>query len=375
MRIIVIGSGIAGAGTAYHLARQGAEVTVVDAGLDGAATAAGAGIVSPWTSRRLVDGDELAFAARAAAYYPPLVELLAEDGVGDTSFEVVGGMIVSQDEGLLRGLRDRIATRAESWPEVGEVSLLDEHAARALFPALHDGFGAVHVTGSGRVDGRVLRQGMLDAAVTRGARLLEAPARLVSSAGRVTGVATGDEELPADAVVVAAGAWSAELLAPLGVQLAVEPQRGQITHFALPGVDTTAWPVVLPVSTHYLLAFPGSRVVAGATREDGSGFDHRVTAAGQREVLAEALAVAPGLAEATLAETRVGFRPASPDGRPLVGRLGAYPEVTVVSGFGPSGLTLGPYAARLAADLVLGEEPSKELVEELQPLRPERFTP
>ncbi len=53
-------------------------------------------------------------------------------------------------------------------------------------------------------------------------------------------------------------------------------------------------------------------MVAGATRETGSGFDVRVTPGGLAEILANALSVAPGLAAGTLLETRVGLRPAGP---------------------------------------------------------------
>ena len=110
---------------------------------------------------------------------------------------------------------------------------------------------------------------------------------------------------------------------------------------------------------HYLLAFGGGRVVAGATREAESGFDYRVTAAGQREVLDNALAVAPGLADATLAETRVGFRPGTPDGLPI---LGPDPPGPVVStGFGAGGLTNAPFAGKLVAAVALGEDPGFDL--------------
>ncbi len=70
---------------------------------------------------------------------------------------------------------------------------------------------------------------------------------------------------------------------------------------------------------HYLVAWPGGRVAVGATRETGSGFDPRSTAAGVREVLDEALRLAPGLAAATLLEVRVGLRPLAADGLPILG--------------------------------------------------------
>ncbi|WP_236793956.1 FAD-binding oxidoreductase [Amycolatopsis sp. GM8] len=361
MRVAVIGSGIAGASAAHQLARRGAEVVVVDAGRTGVATAAGAGIVCPWTSRA---GEELyRIASVAAVYYRTLVEELAEDGVTDSSFEVVGGMVVSADPAELDEAYERISARASSSPVAGEVRRLDQ--ARELFPALAPELGAVHVAGGGRVDGRRLRDALLAAAAKRGVELVSGEVSLNGGQVQVNG-----SVLVADKIVVAAGAWSTELVAPLGVSLGVTPQRGQISHFELPGVDTGPWPVVLPVSSHYLLAFPGSRVVAGATRETGSGFDYRVTAEGQREVLEHALSVAPGLADATLVETRIGFRPASEDGLPLLGALTKHPDVLVASGFGPSGLTLAPFSGTLIADLALGSTPSLDLAA----YAPERFS-
>ena len=74
------------------------------------------------------------------------------------------------------------------------------------------------------------------------------------------------------------------MLEPTGVRLAVVPQRGQILHLRQPGIDTAGWPVLMPLNSYYLLAFEDSRVVVGATRETGTGFDYRVTAAGVAEV-------------------------------------------------------------------------------------------
>jgi D-amino-acid dehydrogenase len=139
------------------------------------------------------------------------------------------------------------------------------------------------------------------------------------------------------------------------------PQKGQIMHFALADADTSNWPVVQPPGSHYLLAFPGGRVVCGATRETGSGYDHRVTAAGLHEVLDAAISVAPGLADALVLETRVGFRPLSDDGVPLLGSISGIEGLVIATGFGPTGLTAGPYAGLLASRLAVGEHPAFDL--------------
>jgi glycine/D-amino acid oxidase-like deaminating enzyme len=363
VRVVVVGSGIAGAAAAYHLARRGVDVVVVDDARPGVATAAGAGIVSPWAT---VDEARFALAGAAAGYYPELVAALAEDTDEPTSYSVVGGLVTGRDEGALREVHRLVAARVAAHPAAGEASLLEPAPARALFPPLAPGLAAVHVSGGARVDGRQLRASLLDAARRRGAEL-----RTGTAASAVDGVRVDGERLDADSVVLAAGAWSAELLGPFGIRLPVAPQRGQITHLEVPG-DTGRWPVVSPLdSGHYLLAFPGGRVVAGATRETGSGFDHRVTAAGQLEVLEQALAVAPGLRDATLLETRVGFRPATPDGLPVLGPLPGHPRIVMATGFGPTGLTMAPLAGALLADVVLGEEPRLDLT----PYLPDRFLP
>src|SRR5207248_3204760 len=120
-----------------------------------------------------------------------------------------------------------------------------------------------------------LAAALLQAAQRHGAALQRGAAALVVADGRVRGVRLADATLEADVVVAAAGAWAPALLAPLGVALPVEPQRGQITHLRLPGIDTSRWAVVNPPGSHYLVSFDDSRVVVGATRETGSGFDYR----------------------------------------------------------------------------------------------------
>ena len=112
----------------------------------------------------------------------------------------------------------------------------------------------------------------------------------------VRGVRSGGERIACGHVVIAAGAWSRALGGRLGIEIPVEPQRGQIVHLGLAGVDTGAWPIVLAFRGHYIVPWTDGRVVVGATRETGSGFAPHTTAAGVVEVLTEALRVAPGLA-------------------------------------------------------------------------------
>lgn len=347
MRVVVIGAGIAGASAAYHLGLAGAAVTLVDRGDVGQATAAGAGIVCPWLS--LVDDPpSYRLASGGAAYYPELVAKLIEDGAADVGYRKVGALSLTESAAETATLADRARARLADAPQVGEITELPAGEPATLFPPLARHFGAVHIAGAARVDGALMRDALLLGAERHGVRRRSGKAELTDGAVSVDG-----ESIAADAIVVAAGAWSPELVPELSVQ----PQRGQIVHLRLPGVDTSRWPVVLPTaSRHYLLAFDDSRVVVGATREPDAGFDHRVTAAGLREVLDDALSVAPGLADATVAETRIGFRPASP--RPLVGRLGG---LVVATGFGPTGLTMGPLAGAVAADLALGEPPRLDL--------------
>ena len=91
-----------------------------------------------------------------------------------------------------------------------------------------------------------------------------------------------------------------------------------------------------------------------------------MTPGGLHEVLAQALAVAPGLASGTHLETRVGLRPAA--ARPLLGPVPGLAGLVVATGLGASGLTMGPLAGAVAAEVALGIEPEMDLA----PFRPTR---
>jgi D-amino-acid dehydrogenase len=188
-------------------------------------------------------------------------------------------------------------------------------------------------------------------------------------AGPTTIVVIDGDEVAADAVVIAGGAWTRRLGDQLGVQLPVDPLRGQIAHLGVAEHDTGAWPIVQQVYGHYMVPWADHRVAVGATVED-AGFADDVTAGGVNEIMREALRVMPGLASATLSEIRVGLRPTSPDDAPLLGPLPGIGNVFVATGHGAEGLLLGPLSGKLIADLVHGREPEVDLA----PFSPARFS-
>jgi D-amino-acid dehydrogenase len=370
MRLIVVGSGVVGASCALVAAGLGAEVVLVDAAWPGQATAAGAGIVCPWTSSPSDDPVWYAFGCAAARYYPRLVGELAGLGERDVGYRQVGALVLADTPERQSGIAAQLLARRADAPEIGEVATLAGAEARELFPPLRPDFAAVSIAGACRVDGRRLAAALGRAAASRGAVTRTGQAALVCRPGRAAGIRVDGQVIEGDAVVVAAGAWTRPLLEPAGVTVPVAPQRGQIAHISLAPADTSRWPVILPgASGHYLLAFDDARVVAGATRETGSGFDYRVTPGGLAEVLGEALSVAPGLAAGTYLETRVGFRPVSPDLRPLLGPVPGLDRLVVATGLGATGLTMGPYAGAIAARVALGEPPGTDLTP-FSPVRP-----
>ncbi|MET3683050.1 D-amino-acid dehydrogenase [Alkalibacillus flavidus] len=365
MHIVVIGSGILGASTAYELVKTGHQVTLVDAGFKGQATYAGAGIVCPWVSARR-DPDLYALAKASAIRYPHLISAINADGATKTGYNQCGALALAKDDETVEALVDEATQKREETDAVGVIERLSNEQAKAMFPPLNDDVQAVYVSGGARVDGAKLNQALIQAFEQRGGVCRQGHVSLKQD-GTLAQVYINDEKIDADQIVVAAGAWTNDVLKPLDVTLSLEPQRGQIAHLTV-DEETDHWPVVLPESSHYMLAFEGGRVVMGATRETGSGFDHRLTAGGVHDVLHEGLHVAPGLVEATLEDVRIGFRPMGPDGKPLLGCLSHTTNVTVATGLGPSGLTIGPYIGLLTAQLVTGQTLDQS-IDHFDPLR------
>ncbi|WP_129114091.1 NAD(P)/FAD-dependent oxidoreductase [Halegenticoccus tardaugens] len=363
---VVVGGGIVGSAAAYHLARGGTETLLLDREDAGRATDAGAGIVTTGTEQRDGPDDWYRFAADAMAYYPALADRLEADGCADHSYRRRGMLQVAvtpDERDALAAARERAERRTDRFghPPDGSVDRLDPDEATELFPPLSDVEAALHYRDAAQVDGRRFERALRTAGERRGLDVRNEAATGVRLAddGAVVGVETERGGHDAPSVVIAGGAWSPAFAADLGVDLPVEPLRGQIVHLDCADFDADpdAWPIVGGFRHHYVAPWAEGRVAVGATRERGVGFSATPTLGGLDEVTAEALRLAPGLADATYLETRVGLRPATPDDLPIVGPVPGVPGAYVATGHGATGLQLGPYSGKAVADLIAGGNP------------------
>ncbi|WP_054955236.1 NAD(P)/FAD-dependent oxidoreductase [Paenibacillus dakarensis] len=357
-KVIVVGLGIVGASTAYQLARLGAEVLIIDRKDIGQATDAAAGIICPWLSQRRNQA-WYRLAKAGARYYPELINELKSEGETDTGYARVGALSIHEDQDKIKKMEERALLRRADAPEIGDITLLDEQGTHQRFPLLAEGYNSVHISGAARVDGRALRDALLRSAQRNGATLVTGEAKLQFQSSRVTGVTVGLESFTADEVIVCAGAWANQILQPLGIHFKVTYQKAQILHLKIEDQeqDTASWPVVIPPTDQYLLAFDNQKIIIGATHEnDVEGYDTRVTAGGIQEVLNKGLEIAPGLADSTFQEVRVGFRPFTPGFLPVLGAVPGWEGLLTANGLGASGLTMGPFIGSQLAKLALGLE-------------------
>jgi D-amino-acid dehydrogenase len=359
--VAVIGGGIVGVSAALRAARTGARTALIDAGFEGKASAAGAGIVSPVG----LGGDEASrewssLVASAISHYGSILELLREAGFPDVGFGRVGELVVAtreQDQPRLGELHTRLKHFAQSGIPVGRVELMSARQMQQSWPELREDLDGIFIENIARMDGRRMCAAIGDLAQAKGATFIKGQAS-VRLEGNTCVFEIDGAPLRARTVIVAAGSWSLPILKTLRVPIEVHPVRGQIVHLALPGIATETRPVVNTFEGHYFLGFPGNRIVTGGTHEPEAEFDSRVTAGGVHSVLGKALRIAPGLAAASLIETRVGLRPRSSDGYPIVGRPRSADNIVIATGLGAWGLTLGPLIGGIAAEQALGLTPS-----------------
>jgi glycine oxidase len=354
--VVVVGAGVIGLACAWRAAQRGFEVIVLDRRTPAAgATGVAAGMLAPIGELDFGEQPLLEMTADAAARYPGFVaELEERSGVG-TGYRRCGALHVALDRDEAEALR----RRHELQRSLGlEVEWLTPRRCRELEPGLSPSIAAgVYAPGEGAVDPRALCAALLAALEREGVELrsgAEVSEALVEG-GRITGLRTeAGEEIKADMVVLANGAWagSSDWL-PAEARPAVRPVKGQILSLRGSVSDPVCERIVASERV-YVVPRADGRLIVGATVEE-QGFDTTVTAGGVHELLREAYRLLPEVAELELLEMAAGLRPGTPDNLPLVGP-GALEGLVLATGHYRNGVLLAPLTADLVAEILSGVE-------------------
>lgn len=353
--VVVVGAGVQGSALALRLAQAGQDVVVLERSIPGAeASSAAAGILSPGVEA-LDPGPFYQLCAASLERYPAFaaeVERLSGLWVG---YRGGGTLEVAFDDEVARVL----AGRAEKLARGGiPAEVLDGDGARRLEPALSERTrGALFFPREASVDPRLLGRALFIAAQRAGARFLTGQVRRVAvEGGRAAGVDHESGRIESTAVALAAGSWSLQVEGHGLPPGAVRPVRGQI------GVLDTRPPLlgrVVYSEKGYVVPRADGRLLCGSTMEE-VGFEKAVTAGGMAHVLGLAMEIAPRLAQAPFVDCWSNFRPATPDGSPILG-AGAIPGLFYATGHYRNGILLTPVTADAVSAAVMGRPPPVDL--------------
>jgi glycine/D-amino acid oxidase-like deaminating enzyme len=359
-RVAVIGGGIVGTAAATFLAEAGVDVTLYEGEALGAgASGRNSGVVQlpfdpalgPLYEATVHEYRDLATAVPAAGFRLP----------DRTS----GVLLVSQDADLVRRLAGELGETSPSMrPEV-----LVGDDLLAADPALAPDLAACRLDVGYPVVPSAPTYAFASYAERRGARIrVGRHVRPRVERGRATGVEVDGRVEPADAVLVAAGPWTPEVIDPSGAWCPIVPRWGVVVETLLADpprhvieeaeMDEVVGPPGLIEDATDQEAPASSVVTAGGVSVVGSTFlpTEPVPADWTERLLERCLRFVPGLMTAPIRETRACARPVSLDGRPLLGAVEGVEGLFVCAGHGPWGISTGPGSARLVVDLMLGRD-------------------
>ena len=343
-KVAIVGAGIVGATAAYYLSKEAdVEVTVFDHG-HGQATMAAAGIISPWFSKRR-NKAWYKMARLGADFYVDLLADLEKTGQKVDFYQRSGVFLLKKDDSKLEELYDLALQRRDESPLIGELAILDQAAASSLFPGLKGFERLLYASGGARVDGQLLVSRLLDASQVKVIKK-EVSLKSLSSGYQI-------DNHVFDQVILSTGAWLGHILEPLGYEVDVRPQKGQLRDYQVPQ-DMGTYPVVMPEGEWDLIPFPGGKLSLGATHENDMGFDLTVDENLLDQMVEAANPFYPSLKGAVLSGERVGIRAYTSDFSPFFGQVPNLSGVYTASGLGSSGLTTGPIIGYHLAQMVQG---------------------
>ena len=348
---VVVGGGVIGLACAWRLSQRGARVAVVERGEPGGgATRVAAGMLAPVGELSFGEPELLELTLAAARLYPEFVAEVEAASGRKTGYEELSALHIALDRDEAAQLR-RVHDLQRSLEL--EAEWLPPRKCRDLEPGLTPSFhGGVFAPGEAAVDPRALTLALLGALRAEGAEVLTGTEVVdgIFEGERLVGVRTEREELRAETVVLASGAWSgATPWLPETARPAVRPVKGQVLELRRRDGEPPARHI-LASERVYLVPRGDGRLIVGATVEE-MGYDTAVTAGGVHELLREAYRLLPEVAEMELVDAIAGLRPGTPDNLPLLGP-GEIEGLVLATGHFRNGILLAPLAAEAVADLL-----------------------
>lgn len=364
--LLIVGGGVIGLSAGWKASIAGMRVAVVDPSPGRGSTWAAAGMLAPVTEVHYGEEPLLRLNLASCGRWPAFaLELEAASGRG-VGYRRCGTLLV----GIEEGDRTWLEELHDFQKELGlDVEWLSGRQARSLEPNLSPNVRAgMRAIGDHQVDNRLLVAALLDAFEGCGGTLCRSRADALEwRGGTVEGVRLDDGTLlRSGSVVLAAGAWSADLEGvPKANVPPVRPVKGQILRLETPpGAALLERSVRGLVNGRpvYFVPRESGTVVLGATVEE-MGFDTSVTIGAVYEMLRDAHRVVPGVSELALSEVTAGLRPGSPDNSPIVGSLTPSNDtgVVVATGHYRNGILLAPITAEAVVALVSGQDPPAEV--------------
>jgi glycine oxidase len=345
----IIGGGIIGLSIGWKLLKRGLSVAVFERDRIGSgATRAATGMLAATAEVEPGEDDLLPLTLASQNLWRSFAtELEAESGVR-VDYRADGTMVVA----LSREEVDRLRFRHDLQKKLGlDTTWLSGGAAREREPGLRPNVsGAIYCEQDHQVDARRVSSALAKAFVKAGGQLFE-NTRVVSlerSGGKVTGLSTETETYNANTIILAAGAWSPELVQ--GLELPIRPLKGQSLALRMdprmPALNHVVWTEQI-----HMAPKGDGRLIVGATVEE-RGFDTANTAGGVFALLEAARRVLPAMEELAIDEIWTGFRPTSLDDAPILGEVGI-DGLVVATGHHRNGILLAPVTARAISSLVV----------------------
>ena len=351
--VVIIGGGVMGCAIAWQLAKKGVSCALVERGaFGGGASGATAGVVGPLWHLNPEDPDLFRLGMRSLELFPAWASELAEAGV-NPEFQQTGVLRLALSDNEF----DELIGFHQWQSQLGlGVEWLERDDVLRREPGVNPEVrAAIFSPQEGCVRGQRLCDSLAHAAGRLGANLYEGVevTGLSHNGDRITGVETTAGEISAGQVVLAAGPWSGiggRWTAPGGpLDLPVRGVKGQRMLLRRPGFMPLS-----PVrnSAVYVVPRLDGNILVASTREEGRS-DETVTAGGIATLVSGALGSFPSLGDAAFVSARAGVRPATPDGRPIIGPAPRVEGLTIATGHDAVGIMLSPGTAELATQYLL----------------------